>query len=101
MIFISTANVYDGALDKIHVETDIAKADSEYGKFKIEYENYILNKLGNNTIIIRAPEIWGINCPRILKLESNIKEQYQFKHLKIYMLITQLISKLQNGFFIL
>jgi dTDP-4-dehydrorhamnose reductase len=75
MIFISTSNVYDGALDKAHAEIDIPKAESEYGNFKIDCENLLSNKLGENTIIIRVPEIWGINCPRILKFENNIKKQ--------------------------
>lgn len=75
MIFISTSNVYDGALQKVHTETDVPKAESEYGKFKIDCENLLSNKFGKNNIIIRVPEIWGINCPRILKFKSNIKNQ--------------------------
>ncbi len=74
IIFLSTANVYDGALEKPHVETDIPNAESKYGKFKITCENLLLNKLGKNAIIIRIPEIWGMKCPRWLSFESSIKK---------------------------
>lgn len=73
MLFISTSNVFDGALEKTHVETDATRAESEYGQFKIECENLLLNKLDKNSIIIRVPEIWGINCSRLINLENNIK----------------------------
>lgn len=75
IIFISTSNVYDGALQEVHTEIDMPKAQSEYGKFKIDCENVLLNKLGENAIIIRVPEIWGIDCPRIRNLKSNINKQ--------------------------
>lgn len=75
IIFISTSNVYDGSLKEVHTELDIPKAESEYGKFKIECENVLLNRLGENTIIIRVPEIWGIDCPRIQKFKGNISNQ--------------------------
>ena len=82
MIFISTANVYDGALEKPHIETDIPKAESGYGKFKIECEKLLSNKLGENNIVIRVPEIWGINCPRILSFKNNIKNKIPIKTYK-------------------
>lgn len=75
IIFISTANVYDGALQDVHTEIDMPKAESEYGKFKIDCENVLSNKLDENAIIIRVPEIWGIDCPRIRKFKSNITNQ--------------------------
>lgn len=75
MIFISTSNVYDGALEEVHTESDVPIAESEYGKFKIQCENILLNELGDNAIIIRVPEIWGRDCPRILKFKNSIKEK--------------------------
>lgn len=74
MIYISTANVYDGALEQPHVETDLPKADSEYGKFKIDCEELLLSRLKENLIIIRIPQVWGKNCPRILQLIHDMKE---------------------------
>lgn len=82
MIFISTSNVFDGALDKPHTETDMPKAESEYGKFKIDCEKILSNKLGENCIIIRIPEIWGRNCPRILKFISDINNKVSIQTYK-------------------
>lgn len=76
IIFMSTANVYDGRLEDVHTEIDIPKAESEYGKFKIDCENVLLNRLGENAIILRVPEIWGIDCPRICKFKGNISNRF-------------------------
>lgn len=73
LIFLSTANVFDGALDQAHFETDAPKAASDYGKFKIQCETLIRNSLGENGIILRLPEIWGHNCPRIQKIKGCIQ----------------------------
>lgn len=75
IIFISTSNVFDGALEDVHTEMDIPKANSDYGRFKIECEKLLTNTLGKQAIIIRIPEVWGINCPRLLDLVNNIKQQ--------------------------
>lgn len=68
IVFLSSANVFDGAPEVPHYEGDMPKSDSEYGKFKIQCENIILDDLGDRGIIIRIPEIYGIMCPRLLKL---------------------------------
>ena len=75
MIYISTANVFDGAMEQPHVESDKPEAKSEYGKFKIECEELLSNQLKDNNIIIRIPGVWGKNCPRILEFIHNMKYQ--------------------------
>lgn len=77
IIFLSSSNVFDGALEKTHFEADKPIAVSDYGKFKIECEILLKNLLGDNAIIVRIPEIWGRDCPRILKLTSDAKNGNQ------------------------
>lgn len=75
IIFISTSNVFDGEMEKVHTEVDIPKAKSDYGRFKIDCETLLLGKLGKQAIILRIPEVWGVNCPRLINLINSIKEQ--------------------------
>lgn len=72
MIFLSTANVFDGALEAAHFEKDPPRAKSEYGRFKIQSEELITSLLGENGIIIRIPEIYGKECPRLQKLRKAV-----------------------------
>lgn len=72
-IFLSTSNVFDAALEREHSEGDIPKSDSDYGNFKIQCEQEMQDMLGKNAIIIRIPEVWGKDCPRLKKLISDIK----------------------------
>lgn len=73
-LFLSTSNVFDGALESAHYENDAPKAESEYGQFKIRCENRIRNALGERGIILRIPEIWGTDCPRLQAIQSSIRE---------------------------
>lgn len=68
IIFISTANVFDAAEEKPHYEPDTTDSETDYGNFKIECERMLRDKLGDRCVIVRIPQIWGKNCPRILEL---------------------------------
>ncbi|MDD4796580.1 MAG: sugar nucleotide-binding protein [Eubacteriales bacterium] len=71
MIYLSTANVFDAKLDKPHYELDETGSDTDYGNFKIECEQLLQAKLGDRCILVRVPQIWGKNCPRIRKLTQD------------------------------
>lgn len=73
MIYLSTSNVFDGALDAVHYETDQPSAESGYGKFKMQCEELLQSVLGESCVIIRIPEIWGSNCPRLIKLVESVQ----------------------------
>lgn len=75
LIFFSTANVFDGAPECGHYEKDTPKSVSTYGTYKIACEKMIQEELGTQGIILRIPEVWGENCPRILQMKSNIQNQ--------------------------
>ena len=68
IIYISTANVYDARKEKPHYEQDQTESETDYGNFKIKCERMLQEKLGDRCIIIRVPQIWGRDCPRMQKL---------------------------------
>lgn len=65
LVYLSTANVFDGDLSRPHYEGDALCSDSTYGQFKIACERLLQDRLGQNCVILRPPEIWGRNCPRL------------------------------------
>lgn len=70
--FVSTWNVFDAYPNKIYYENDEKSSDTDYGKFKIEAENFLLSNIENNCVIFRLPMIWGKNSPRLNKLKENL-----------------------------
>lgn len=65
LVYLSTANVFDGDLSRLHYEGDAVCSDSTYGQFKIACEGLLRERLGQDCIILRPPEIWGRRCPRL------------------------------------
>ena len=57
MVFFSTANVFDGAVNKAHDEKSIPFPISEYGIFKLNCEKLLQEALGDNCLIVRIPKI--------------------------------------------
>ena len=74
IIFVSTANVFDARKERPHYEPDETGSETDYGNFKIRCERMLQDRLGNRCIIIRIPQIWGKDCPRILKLIEDTKK---------------------------
>lgn len=73
IIFISSSNVFDAAMKKPHYESDKTSSQSDYGNYKITCEQMLQNKLKEKCVIVRIPQIYGKNCPRILKLGEDIQ----------------------------
>ena len=73
IIYISTANVFDARKEKPHYELDKTGSETDYGNFKIRCEQMLQQKLGDQCIIVRIPQIWGKDCPRLLKLREDTK----------------------------
>lgn len=57
MYFISTANVFDGAIDTLRSEDESPYPVSDYGKFKLACEELLQAALGARCLIIRIPKI--------------------------------------------
>lgn len=74
LIFLSTANVFDGDLSRPHYEGDALCSDTAYGQFKIACEQLLQERLGEHCVILRPPEIWGWNCPRLRALVNSARD---------------------------
>ena len=70
LIYLSTANVFDGSWDQPHFEDDARIANSDYGQFKIQCEDLLRNRMGNRAILLRLPFVWGINSPRLQDIKA-------------------------------
>lgn len=70
LLYVSTANVFDGDLSQPWTEADPPAAESEYGVFKQNCEAMLRRKLGGQLIIFRLATVWAPDCPRIRQLES-------------------------------
>ena len=69
LLYVSTANVFDGNLSRPRMEEDPPEAESEYGVFKQECEAMLREKRGDQLIIFRLAAVWDRACPRARQLE--------------------------------
>lgn len=74
LCYLSTANVFDGAPEKFHAETDLPAAGSEYGRFKVSCESMLLRILDDACVILRIPLVFGTDSPRIRELRTNAQK---------------------------
>ena len=70
IIYISTANVFDGNCEKPHYEDDTRNSDSDYGQFKIQCEDLLKKRLESRAVILRIPFVWGKNSPRMWAVKN-------------------------------
>lgn len=70
LIYLSTANVFDGNWDQPHYEDDAQISDSDYGQFKMQCENLLRNRMGNRAILLRLPFVWGRSSPRLQEVKA-------------------------------
>ncbi|WP_432409210.1 sugar nucleotide-binding protein [Wukongibacter sp. M2B1] len=74
LYFCSTTNVFDNDLSKPHYEDDLQNSCTDYGQYKIECEKRTIEILHDNACILRLPQVWGKDSPRmkqLLKLLTN------------------------------
>lgn len=70
LLYISTANVFDGDLSRPWTEADPPAPESDYGRFKRDCENLLREKLPGQWIIFRLSAVWAPECPRLRRLEA-------------------------------
>lgn len=70
LIYLSTANVFDGSCDYPHYEEDARISVSDYGRFKIQCEDLLRNRMGSRAILLRLPFVWGRNSPRLQQVTA-------------------------------
>lgn len=73
LIFISSANVFDGFTNYPSYEYDKTLSQSIYGRFKIKIENALLRLPNNKYNILRLPMVFGANSPRVLEIKNKIE----------------------------
>ena len=72
LYFCSTTNVFDNDLTKPHYEDDLPSSFTDYGKFKIDCEKRITEILDDNACILRLPQVWGKDSPRMKELLKSL-----------------------------
>ncbi|CAN5344430.1 NAD(P)-dependent oxidoreductase [soil metagenome] len=73
LIFISSANVFDGFTNYPSYEYDKTLSQSVYGRFKIKIENALLRLPNNKYAILRLPMVFGANSPRVIEIKNKIE----------------------------
>ncbi len=71
LLYVSTANVFDGDLSRPWTEADPPCPESEYGVFKRDCENLLREKLGDRLVIFRLAAVWSPDCPRVRALRTH------------------------------
>lgn len=75
LIFLSSANVFDGYSKFPSYELDKTLSNSIYGHFKIKIENAIMKLPKKKWAILRLPMVFGNSSPRIQALKDSLKEK--------------------------
>lgn len=73
LIYLSTANVFDGSWNQPHYEDDAQISNSDYGQFKMQCETLLRNRMGGQLILIRLPFVWGRSSPRLQEVKTGCK----------------------------
>lgn len=71
LLYISTANVYDGDLSRPHTEDDPPAPESDYGIFKRDCEAMLYERLGDRLTVFRPASVWDRDSPRIRGLADD------------------------------
>jgi len=72
--FFSTANVFDNDLKKPHCEEERPNSCTDYGQYKIACENSLLAIGKEQVCILRLPQVWGKESPRMTALLNSLHQ---------------------------
>ena len=79
LIFLSSANVFDGFWHYPSYEHDKTYSESTYGLLKIKIENKVMRMPPFSWAIVRLPMVFGANAPRTTELKKIIKEKKPYE----------------------
>jgi dTDP-4-dehydrorhamnose reductase len=79
LVFISTAQVFDGLSNFPAKEKDKPFALSEIGKYHLSIEKIIRELPLEKYIIFRMPLVLGVNAPELIRLKMAIKHKATFE----------------------
>lgn len=72
--FVSTWNVFDEYPYKTYCEDDSRKSDTDYGNYKINAENELLDNIKDRCMIFRLPMMFGKDSPRFNTLKLKLEQ---------------------------
>ena len=75
ILFISSANVFDGYIKYPSYEQDKTYSNSVYGHFKIKIENMLLRLPKQQVAVLRLPMVFGAQSPRVQELIQFINDK--------------------------
>ena len=78
VIYISSAEVFDGKFAHPSYENDTTISQTETGRLKISIEKLLLETIPSQTTILRLPMVLGINSPEVFHLRQCIRYQASF-----------------------
>ena len=71
LLYMSTANVFDGRLTQPWTEADPPAPASDYGVFKRDCEAMLGRLLGEQLTVFRLAAVWSPGCPRVRQLRHS------------------------------
>lgn len=71
LLYMSTANVFDGRLTQPWTEADPPAPESDYGIFKRDCEAMLGRMLGEQLTVFRLAAVWSPGCPRVRQLRRS------------------------------
>ncbi|HHV30785.1 MAG TPA: sugar nucleotide-binding protein [Clostridiales bacterium] len=96
LYFFSTANVFDRDMIRAHRESDQPDSCTDYGRYKIACEQKLTALLRERTCIIRIPQVWGKNSPRLNQLKNATAPEHRvvvYPRLSISTITDTMIAK--------
>lgn len=75
IIFLSSANVFDGYSKYPSYELDKTLSGSIYGHFKIKIENMLLRLPKKKVAILRLPMVLGSQSPRLKEIRQHLEDK--------------------------
>ena len=94
LLYMSTANVFDGNLTRPWTENDPPMPESDYGCFKRDCEAMLDQRLGDRLIIFRLAAVWSINCPRVQQLRLHSRSMDPYRTYPNYMINVTLAEQI-------
>ena len=110
MLFLSSANVFDGYSKYPSYENDKTYSNSIYGHFKIKIENMLMRLPKKQVAILRLPMVLGKHAPRVEEIKLLLKEKEPIEvfpnlimnvtsDLKVTQQIHYIINRNKNGIY--
>lgn len=79
ILFLSSAEVFDGLYEYPCYENDTPKAQSDYGRHKLAIEKLLMEQIPAQTTILRLPMTLGVTSPRLIQLRQASKHKATFE----------------------